>query len=177
MALAPQLSTDLVADTLQYNTVGWEGTDRLWRVQTRLAGGATGDKEIDIDDRQASLLVSIEMASAVDWDWKATNFKAVLEVNDTNPNENISLDDISTGPLVLFDHTLPSDPDEVFPGVSLQKLITVRTGLFSDNALNRQSASPGTKNYTIKLTYNLEPIVGSARQTVETKLIFYVASD
>jgi hypothetical protein len=173
------VTLDVVADTHQYNTVGWEGTDGLWRVQTRLIGQPANraDKEIDIDDREARVLVSIEMSSEGDWDWKATKFKAVLEVDETSPNENISIDDTNSGPLVLFDHVRPDDPSEVFPGVALQKIIDVKTGLFSSVDLNRQSASPGTKNYVVKLSYDLEPIVGSTRQTLDTKLVFYIASD
>jgi hypothetical protein len=173
------ITVDTVADTLQYNTVGWEGTDRLWRIQTRLIGrpARRSDKEIDVDDREARVLVSIEMSSEGDWDWKATKFKAVLEVDETSPNENISIEDTNSGPVVLFDHTLPDDPNEVFPGVAIQKVINVKTGLFSSADLNRQSASPGTKNYVVTLSYDLEPIVGSTGQTVDTKLVFYIASD
>lgn len=173
------IRVDMVADTLQYNTVGWEGTDKLWRIQTRLIGrpARRADKEIDIDDREARVLVSIEMSSAGDWDWKATKFKAVLVVDETSPNENISINDTNSGEVVLFDHTQPNDPHEVFPGVAIQKMINVKSGLFSSPELNRQSASPGTKNYVVKLSYDLEPIVGSTKQTLDTKLVFYIASD
>lgn len=170
---------DLVADTHQYNTVGWEGADGLWRVQTRLIGSPAdrSDKEIDVDDREAKVLLSIEMSSEGDWDWKATKFKAVLEVDETSPNENISINDTNSGPIVLFDHTRPGDPPEVFPGVAVQTIINVKSGLFSSPQLNRQSASPGTKNYLVRLSYDLEPIVGSTRQTLDTKIVFYIASD
>lgn len=170
---------DVVADTHQYNTVGWEGPDGLWRVQTRLIGkpADSADKEIDVDDREAQVLVSIEMSSEGDWDWKATKFKAVLEVDETSPNENISINDTNSGPIVLFDHTRPDDPSEVFPGVAVQTIVNVKSGLFSSPQLNRQSASPGTKNYLVRLSYDLEPIVGSTRQTLDTKIVFYIASD
>ncbi len=163
---------DTVSDTDQYNTVGWEAGG-LFRLTTRLIAGTSpvADKEIDVDDREAYLLVTLEMASEIYWEWKAINIQVELLIDSTGPNASIAINDLVTGSIMLI-----ATP-ELFPGSAASNTIKVSTGVFSTALLNELSAQAGTKNYRVKLTYELVPIVGSARQTTNTKLIFYVADD
>jgi hypothetical protein len=166
---------DLHDDTRKYNTVGWEA-DGLFRLTTQLLaepGGST-EREIDIDDREAHLLVTLEMASTASFQWKTTNVELDLIVDNTGDNANIAINGVMNGtvPLVTAAQGL-----EIFPGNAIHVTAKVETGAFSSVTLENQSATEGTKNFPVKLRYDLEPLVGPPRQQTTGHLIFYVAED
>lgn len=168
-------NVDLHDDTRKYNTVGWQA-DGLFRVTTQLVAGPSSlpEREIDIDDREAHLLVTLEMASTANFQWKATKLELDLVVDNKGDNANIAIDGVTNGVVNLI--TAAQDR-EIFPGGALYVTVKVETGAFSSPQLQNQSAKPGTKNFPMKLRYVLEPLVGPPRQTSTGHLIFFVASD
>jgi len=155
------------AATRKFASAGWEG---IFKISTRLLG----EKEIDIDDREANLLLTLEMKTIEPWEFKFLNLHVVLTVTSTEPNHNISINGVTRGPLVLFDR---ADRHELFPGAALNKELTIKTGAFSSAQLNTDSALAGLKNYTVDIEYDVMPLVGEASSTTHTQLIFYVADD
>ncbi|MGD1895743.1 MAG: hypothetical protein ACFB16_02205 [Phormidesmis sp.] len=171
---------DLHDDTERYNTVGWEA-DGLFRLTTQLVAGpgkSAHEREIDIDDREAYLLITLEMASAASFQWKATNVELDLIVDSTGENTSIAIEGTTNGTVPLVQPVqLPEQPPEIFPGGALYFTVKVETGLFSSPTLSNQSAKAGVKNFPVKLKYDLEPLVGPPRQQTEGQLIFFVAED
>ncbi len=155
------------AETRKFASAGFEG---MFKVSTRLLG----EKEIDIDDRAANLLLTLEMKTIEPWEFKFRNLHVVLMVESTEPNQNISIDDVTEGPLILSDQ---GDGHELFPGAALNKELTIKTGAFSTDQLNADSAVAGLKNYKIDIEYDVMPLVGETRNTTHTQLVFYIAND
>lgn len=180
------------ADTLEFATKGWEGQ---FRVTTRLLGDtATAvEKQIDIDDRLARLIVTIEMMSAspppataggtsTGWkpiNWTATDFNATLTLP-TPATDGYEIGTYSAAggaPSWPSGATLPLFTKEtMFPGKALQTILAVRTGFFAGSA---SSAPPGVKSLPINLEYKLEPLnpTDAGKHEVETDLYWFVASD
>ncbi len=155
------------AATRKYASAGWEG---IFKISTRLLG----EKEIDIDDREANILLTLEMETIDPWEFKFENLHVVLKVTPTGPNQNISINGVTQGPLVLFDR---ADSHELFPGAALNKQLTLKTGVFSTDELNADSALEGLKKYDIDIDYDVIPLIGETRNTSYTQLVFYVADD
>lgn len=169
---------DLQDDTRKYNTVGWEA-DGLFRLTTQLVAlrnANLSEREIDVDDREAHLLTTLEMASSASFQWKATNVQLELIVDNTRPeNRNIAINETANGTVILVD---AAEGREIFPGGKINFTVKVETGIFaSRNLSNNQSATEGTKNFPVKLKYDLEPLVGPPRYETTGHLIFFVAED
>lgn len=150
-----------------FSSAGWQG---LFKVSTRLVG----DKEIDVDDREANLLFTLEMKATEPWEFRLENVHVVLKLNPAGRNQNIAIDGQTEGDLVLFD---AQAGHRLFPGVVLSRQLKITTGAFSSRQFRAEPAEPGLKQYEVEIEYDLVPAVGDSASTTQAQLLFYVADD
>lgn len=182
----PETAAQEKAVTRSYGSRGFQGTRKLFKISTLVLGPdydpsteEFSEKEIDIDERYARVQVTIEMANNTTWRYRATNLKVVLKLQDYgNRNvsaldQNISID----GKSALNDTLVLFDGAELFPGQALHRIVTVKTGIFSTDAYNRQAATPGEKEFPVTVTYKLEPFDPSSEGTALAKAFIVIAAD
>lgn len=152
----------------QHASVGWQG---LFRVSTRLMG----DREIDVDDREANLLFTLEMKAVAPWEFHCHNLHVVLKIDPADPSHrNIAIHGVTAGELVLFHR---DDGHHLAPGSTLSRQLKIATGAFSSHRFTAQPALPGLKHYAVEIEYDLEPAAGNAENTTQTQLLFPIAAD
>lgn len=173
--------------TRTHGSRGYQGERRLFKISTLVLGPdydpetkEYSEKEIDVDERSARLQITIEMSDQMAWRYRATHLHVELHLNDlakpevTALDQNIAINDQSTGKLVLFDR---ADNIEIFPGQALHRIVTVKTGVFSTLAYNRQAATAGEKEFPVTVTFDLEPFDPSAEGYSRNKAFIIVSAD
>jgi len=164
---APLANLSDPCQDVRSSSAGWEG---LFRISTRLIGA----REIDVDDRQASILFTLEIDSRQPWEFRLENVHVVLKLNQNEDHQNMAIDGQTTGDLIIFD---AQDGHILFPGMALSKQLQISTGAFSSDTLLADSAEPGLKQYEVEIEYDLFPAAGLSESTTQTQLLFYVAED
>ncbi|MEM8858842.1 MAG: hypothetical protein AAGD96_11005 [Chloroflexota bacterium] len=168
-------TTELRIDSRKFNTMGWEGA---FKVSTRLLK----DKEIDIDDREAELLFTLEMKDDTKnpIGYKLEDVEVILDLGKgkTQGYQSINIEGKTSGEVTLI---TKEDQKELFPGAAINKRLTVKTGAFSSDKWNSPSAEPGLKEYDIKIRYNMVSIKDGPEDRVRSRVVspafFYVGSD
>lgn len=173
----------------------WEA-DGLFKITTSLMG----EKEIDVHDRGATVRFKLEMATLPEKDLTLNNVEvnlnfpvgeqdeipAFYQDKDLDTYKNIALgvmpdngadpaDFPTKGQLTIISR---NDKKNLFEGGRLEKLLRVKTGVFSSEDFNGEGAAmDGLKEYEIEITYEAQELRVQEESSVTTELLFYVAED
>jgi hypothetical protein len=130
----------------------------LFRLRTYLIG----DREIDVDDRDAEILLILEMRDIPNWEYKARNVKVTVRIDDDPASDKQRNIAIGTGAETLIRN--PGDDLDVLdvelmaPGDRRDVVLYVRTGAFSQEHLTSdrgQPAQAGDVWYAATIEYEL----------------------
>lgn len=157
-------------------SVGYTGPIRI---STRL----DDEREIDIDDRSANLVVEIEMLETAVFALEARNLVVTLNFDFSDPgaplrDPAISFGGAETGPYQLI---TAAQNVTLRPGAKITRTVTVRTGAFSRTQISATtpSATPGRKEVDAVVEFELAPIKQDNAEFIErdVTLQFVVAED
>lgn len=189
---AEQVATTEETEEFITRTGASRGYQGLFRLTTLVIGDEYdpeqahySEKEIDVDDRDVKLLFTLEMADDSPWRFRATDLDVTITLRsftgdfadvsgETAAEQQILLDDQGDGVLSVFD---ADEHLEIFPGGALQRIINVKTGIFSTPELTAPSANAGLKEFPVTITYELRPFDNDAHGNAQLTAIFVVASD
>lgn len=142
-------------------------------MSTRLVG----EREIDVDDRQARVLFTLEMLETGLPAIIAHDLHVTVALSDLPPNENIDIavfgredQPAEDGRLVVFHR---NEHLSLRPGEALTRELMVRTGAFSSPDLSRGPAVPGPKHYDVSIEFQIEPGLGKA----SSDMVIHVTHD
>ena len=106
------------------------------------------EREIDIDDRSANLIVELEMMETAPYALEAHNVEITLDFDfegtDPDPGEPITIGGNKKGP---YKFLTKSDNVTLRPGATWSGMLTIKTGAFSSTpvSMNTPSATPGRR--------------------------------
>lgn len=126
------------------------------------------EREIDIDDRAANLIVELEMLETAPYALEARNVEVVLnfDFTGTDPARPITIGGVEKGP---YNFVKKSDNVTLRPGATWTGMITVRTGAFSVTpvSLDTPSAPPGRHELDARVTFDLAPANPAGTEFIE----------
>lgn len=139
-----------------------------------------GEREIDVDDREAQLTIQLELMDTVPYALQAEDLVVTLQFDFSDPNKNdsVTLGGQDKGPYELIKL---ADGVTLRPGDVLERFVTIRTGMFikSPYDKNTKSAKPGRKDIDVDLAYTLAPVnpLGNEKIEHDLTLQLVVAND
>jgi hypothetical protein len=129
------------------------------------------EREIDIDDRDAQLTIQLELLETMPFALQAEDLVVTLQFDFSDPAkpDSITLGGKSTGPHELIKL---SDAIILRSGETIDRFVTIRTGVFTETPLDRntKSAKPGRKDIDVDLSYTLVPVNPAGTEKIEKEL-------
>ncbi len=135
-----------------------------------------GEEEIDIDDREAQLTITLEMLATAPYALRAENLTVTLKFDFTG--QSIAIGGLQVDPSYQL---IPPPGIILRPGVPVTYAVKIETGVFSvtPKVIGTPSATPGRKEVDVLLEYDLVPDTTTGTNTLEHDLTmqFVVAID
>ncbi|MEM8862498.1 MAG: hypothetical protein AAGD96_29645 [Chloroflexota bacterium] len=137
---------------------GIRQTSKNYEPRFKVSTKLIGEKEIDIDDREAKILFTVELVHKPDdpINFQLENVGITLHV-DNDPkkrHQSIEIEGVTNGDVVIFSqqnqHTLSLESP-------LRRMLTIRTGAFSSQQRDTPSAVAGLKHYPLTIAYTVVP--------------------
>jgi len=125
------------------------------------------EREIDIDDRGANLIVELEMLETAPYALEAQNVEVTLDFDYTGTDPDpITIGGVDKGP---YNFIKKSDNVTLRPGSTWTGMITVRTGAFSKTPVSTEtpSAKPGRRELSATVTFDLVPANPAGTEFIE----------
>lgn len=133
------------------------------------------DREIDIDDRAAVLIAEIRLLESEAPNLVAENVVVTLDF-DFSEQKNILLADLQKGPLVLAGGS-GQEPLTIGPRQPLKRYITIRTGLFSDKRMQKNTPAAVSGEYPVKVSIRYNLVSDGQHRKSKATMQFSVAED
>jgi hypothetical protein len=142
-------------------SVGYAGPIRI---STRVED----EREIDIDDRAANLIVELEMLDSAPYALEARNVEITLnfDFSGTDPDPAITIGGVEKGP---YQFVKKADNVTLRPGATWSGMITIRTGAFSKTPVTMAtpSAVPGRHEIDAQVRFDLAPVRPNGAELIE----------
>lgn len=126
------------------------------------------EREIDIDDRAANLIVDLEMLESAPYALEARNVEVTLnfDFSGTNPDPALTIGGQEKGP---YNFIKKADNVTLRPGNVWSGMITIRTGAFSKTPVSAQtpSAIPGRREIDAHVKFDLAPANPAGTELIE----------
>ncbi|PSN18748.1 hypothetical protein C7271_10925 [filamentous cyanobacterium CCP5] len=138
------------------------------------------EREIDVDDREAQLTIRLELLETLPFALQAQDLDVTLKFDFTVPDkpDSITIGGRPKGPLQIIK---ASDGLTLAPGEVIERVLAVRTGVFSVSPPDRNTkpAIPGRKDIDVDLAYTLAPVNPAGTEKIERDLTlqFVIAKD